>query len=79
MDEETKELARKNAVSVATNFVRLILGGSPDSMTAEGIYELYLINSGDTETLLEHLKAVSSIVNEAIKQLEGDSNGWCSC
>ena len=75
MDEETKELARKNAVPLATNFVRLILGGSPDSMTAEGLYELYLINKGDKETLLEHLKAISSIVNEAIKQLEGDTSG----
>lgn len=38
--------------------------------TPEAIYEILLITQGDEQVLLKHLKAITSIMNKGIKELE---------
>ena len=39
--------------------------------TADGIYELFKLKKGKKKVLLNHLKAIHSIMSDAIKELEG--------
>ena len=57
-------------VKTAIGFIQLIIGNEP---TAEGIYELFEINNGNKKVILEHLKAINSIVSKAIEELEGEN------
>ena len=52
-------------------FVFNILNANP---TANGIADIFEINHGDTELLLKHLKAITNIMNKAIKELETSLN-----
>ena len=54
-------------VEISKVFVCSILNADP---TADGISDIYEISQGDTELLLEHLKAITNIMNKAIKELE---------
>ena len=56
-------------IEVSKNFVVTILSRN---MNIESANDLYEINGGNKEVLLEHLKAINSITNDAIKILEGD-------
>lgn len=61
-------------MAMAVWFIQCIL--SKDG-TADGLYDLMEIQSGNTEILLNHLKAVVNIMNVAIKELEGDIKDEC--
>ena len=54
-------------VKISKMFVFSILNANP---TANGIADIFEINHGDTELLLKHLKAITNIMNKAIKELE---------
>lgn len=54
-------------VEISKVFVCSILNANP---TADGIADIYEISHGDTELLLKHLKAITNIMNKAIKELE---------
>ena len=54
-------------IEISKMFVFNILNDNP---TADGIADIYEINQGDTELLLKHLKAITNIMNKAIKELE---------
>ena len=56
-----------NYVEISKRFVIAILN---QNINIESINELYEINSGNTELLLKHLKAITNIMNKAIKELE---------
>ena len=54
-------------IEISKMFVFSILNANP---TVDGIADIYEINQGDTELLLRHLKAITNIMNKAIKELE---------
>lgn len=57
----------KQIINTAYSFVTAILSyGEP---TAEALNELYEIKSGNKKVLLQHLKAIDSIISDAIKIL----------
>lgn len=56
-------------VELSKHFVETILAHQAEP-TAEGLAELFEIKSGNKEILLEHLKAITNIMNHAIKELE---------
>ena len=56
-----------NYIEISKMFVFSILNANP---TANGIADIFEINLGDTELLLKHLKAITNIMNKAIKELE---------
>ena len=56
-----------NYVEISKRFVIAILN---QNINIESINELYEINSGNTKLLLKHLKAITNIMNKAIKELE---------
>lgn len=58
-------------IEISKRFVFSILNANP---TTNGIADIYEISQGDTELLLKHLKAITNIMNKAIKELEGSNN-----
>lgn len=56
-----------NYVEISKRFVIAILN---QNINIESANELYEINSGNTKLLLKHLKAITSIINNAINELE---------
>ena len=54
-------------VEISKRFVIAILN---QNINIESANEIYEINSGNTELLLKHLKAITNIMNKAIKELE---------
>ena len=56
-----------NYVEISKRFVIAILN---QNINIESVNELYEINSGNTKLLLKHLKAITNIMNKAIKELE---------
>ena len=54
-------------IEISKMFVFSILNANP---TVDGIADIYEINQGDNELLLKHLKAITNIMNKAIKELE---------
>lgn len=54
-------------VEISKVFACSILNANP---TADGIVDIFEISQGDTKLLLKHLKAITSIMNKAIKELE---------
>ena len=54
-------------IEISKMFVFSILSANS---TADGIADIYEISYGDTELLLKHLKAITNIMNKAIKELE---------
>lgn len=57
-------------LQLSIHFLECILQNN-ENFTVRGLRELYEIKSGNKKTILEHLKAVSNIINRAIKELEG--------
>ena len=64
MTEEEKKI-----IALAKHFITCILENHGD-IKAYGLADLYEINSGNKELLIEHLNAVSSIMQRAVKLLE---------
>lgn len=61
-------------VEISKKFVCSILSNGEEP-TINGIAEILEIKRGNKELLLEHLKAITNIMNKAIKELEKvDSN-----
>lgn len=58
-------------LSVAIHFLELILGNNGNA-TIDGLADLYKIKSGNKKVILEHLKAINSIINDAIDYLESE-------
>lgn len=56
-----------NYVETAKRFVIVILN---QNINIESANELYEINHDNTKLLLKHLKAITSIMNNAINELE---------
>lgn len=54
-------------IEISKRFVIIILN---QNMNIESANEIYEINSGNTKLLLKHLKAITNIMNKAIKELE---------
>ena len=54
-------------VKISKVFVFSILNANP---TSDGMADIYEISQGDNELLLKHLKAITNIMNKAIKELE---------
>ena len=54
-------------VKISKMFVFNILNANP---TSDGIVDIFEISQGDTKLLLKHLKAITNIMNKAIKELE---------
>ncbi len=57
-------------VKTAIGFIELIIGNEP---TAEGLSELFEIHQGNKKVILEHLKAINTIISKAIKELEEEN------
>ena len=57
-------------VYVARDMVIKILSNHEEP-TAEGIYDLFEIQSGSKDLLLKHMKAINNILSKAIEELEG--------
>lgn len=63
-----------DVVKVAKSIIISILANN-DNPTADGMYEIFQIQSGNKEILIEHIKAIRNIMDKALKELEGsDSN-----
>lgn len=62
MNKENKQI-----IAVATNFVISILNYG--ELNAESVAELFEIKNGNKKVLLDHLKAIDSIISNAIKLL----------
>ena len=56
-------------VFVARDMVIKILSNHQEP-TPEGLYELFEIQSGSTDVLLKHMKAIDNILSKAIEELE---------
>ena len=56
-------------VELSKQFILHILNNG-DRITPEAFYDIFTITHGDNELLLEYLKAVVSIMNNAIDELE---------
>lgn len=56
-------------VALSKHFVEVILNNHAEP-TTEGLADLFEVKSGNKEILLEHLKAITNIMNHAIKELE---------
>lgn len=62
-------------VYVARDMVIKILNNHQEP-TAQGLYELFEIQSGSKDVLLKHMKAINNILSKAIDELEGkDKDG----
>lgn len=61
----------EQVVFTAKNFVIAILRSG--KANGESLGELYEISSGNTQVLLNHLKAINSITSDAIKILGGNN------
>ena len=62
---KNKELAKE----VILSYFHIL--ASKDRINGNGLAEIYAINSDD-EVLLEHIKALRNIFEEAIKEIEKD-------
>lgn len=56
-------------VECAKNFIINILNNNGNP-TAEGLKEIFEIERGNKQVLLEHLKAINKIIDKAIKELK---------
>lgn len=56
-----------NELQLAKKIIVTFLG---NSLTPDSMYDLYEINSGNDDLLLEHIKALKKIFEVAIEQLE---------
>lgn len=56
-------------LKVSIHFLELILSNGGE-VTAQGLSELYEVQQGNKKLILEHLKAINSIIGKAIKELE---------
>lgn len=58
-----------NEISVAVHFVDCILNNNGNA-SSEALLDLFEIQNGNKEILLNHLKAINSIITIAIEKLE---------
>ena len=58
-------------VKVAKSLVIKILSNN-SNLTAYAAYEIFQIQSGDKELLIEHIKAIRNIMNKALKELNNE-------
>ena len=58
---------KERIIEVATNFIVSIL---KQNLNADSLNAIYEIKQGNKEMLLEHLKAIDSIVGNAIEIIE---------
>ena len=56
-------------LQISIHFLECILQNNND-YTAEGLSELYEIKNGNKKVILKHLKAINSIIEKSIKELE---------
>ena len=56
-------------LQISIHFLELILRND-ENYTFEGLSELYEIKNGNKEVILKHLKAINSIIEKSIKELE---------
>lgn len=56
-------------LKISIHFLECILQNG-ENYTAEGLSELYEIKNGNQEIILKHLKAINSIIEKTIKELE---------
>lgn len=61
------------SVEISKKFVYSILSNVSEP-TIDGIAEILEIKSGNKEVLLDHLKAITNIMNRAIEELEKVDN-----
>lgn len=59
-------------VILSAKFICDILKNS-STPTRKSLFDLYEIQSGNKKLLLKHLKAITNIMNRAIKELEGNN------
>lgn len=57
-------------VKTALNFIEAILN---HNLTPDGAYDLFEIHHGNKEIILGHLRAINSITEKAIKELEEEN------
>ncbi len=69
MKQTKDDEINKQYVEISKYFVGCILN---DNFTPSGLSDLYAIYNGDNKILLEHLKAITNIMNKAIKVLESE-------
>ena len=58
-----------NYTMLAKQFVILILNNDR-KIQPDGAYDIMQINSGNKEVLADHIKAIKSILEKALKELE---------
>lgn len=58
-------------VQVAMHFLELILQNN-GNITADAVRDLFEIHAGNKQVIVDHLKAISKIINKAVEELEGD-------
>lgn len=56
-------------VKVALHFLELILNNNGE-MTSNGLTDLFEIKQGNKKVILQHLKAINSIISKAINDIE---------
>ena len=59
-------------VDCAKTFVNTILNNNGD-ITLEGLRDIYEIQNGNKDVLVEHIKAIRNIMNKALEELERES------
>ena len=55
--------------NVSIHFLRLILMNGGE-YTSDGLSDLYEIENGNKKVILEHLKAIYSIIGQGIQEIE---------
>lgn len=60
-------------LQASIHFLELILQND-GNITKNGLFDLFEIKNGNKKITLEHLKAITNIMNRAINELEGGNN-----
>ena len=63
-------MKKNKCLQVAFDIIMTYLGAKE---TPDGLYDIYEIKQGNKDVLLQHLKAMDSIFQSAIKEIEGDN------
>ena len=63
-------MKKNKCLQVAFDIIMTYLGAKE---IPDGLYDIYEIKQGNKDVLLQHLKAMDSIFQSAIEELEGDN------
>ena len=63
-------MKESRCLQVAKDIILTYLGAKE---TPDGLYDIYEIKHGNKDVLLQHLKALDSIFQSAIKEIEGEN------